>query len=151
MISLFAGEKIITESNDKSVTLTSHRICLERRSMSRSYNQNIMLEHVTSTEIFRTNFVYLLVIGCICFALGLHFGTQEMAEATMGAAGVGLVFIAAYIYTKSNVIVIGSPSTKMQIYATGMKREMIVSFINKIEHTKHERILNLHRQLSVAD
>lgn len=148
MISLFPDEKIISESNDKSVVLTSHRICYEYKSWNKSYNQSIMLEHITSCENYsRTRIIFLIlgiIVICSPFILiggfNGHLGSQEVAMFII----VGIVFLLLYWFTRKNIIVIGSPSTKMNIRTTRMKRQKVLDFINLVEQTKHTRISSIN-------
>ncbi|WP_296685830.1 hypothetical protein [Flavobacterium sp.] len=69
MLTLFEGEKIVSQSNDKSVTLTTHRILYKTAVWGNTYNQNIALEHITSCENKHISYVLIifLAIGSILF------------------------------------------------------------------------------------
>ena len=136
MLSLFPDEILLTESSDGSVTLTTQRIYKEEKQLGSSYSQSIMLEHITSCENSSKSQVWLLVLGLLLLILGL------LAKSPV--ALVSIVFIGLYSFTKKSLVIISSPSTKMELKVNGMKQEQVQSFINKVEHAKHKRLLELN-------
>ena len=139
MITLFPDEEILTQSPEGMVILTTHRICYEYKELGRSYNQSIALEHITSCENFYNTQIWLLILGGIIFLGGLFAGTQNNSGALSIAILVAIVCGGLYLLTRQNFIIIASPSTKMKIKVTGMKREQVLSFINKVEQAKNKR------------
>ena len=77
MLILFPDEQIITESSEGIVVLTTHRICYTNSSWGKSYNQSIMLEHITSCENFYSSQMWLLVISVFGFCRKF-LGTDEI-------------------------------------------------------------------------
>ena len=144
MLTLFPDEQLITESSGGEVTLTTHRLCYEYKEWGRAYNQNIMLEHITSCENRYNTHVWLLLLAGLCLLIGVVAGMGDNSVVLTMFILVAVVCFLAYQYTKSNFIIIASPSTKMKIKATGMKRERILEFINKVEQAKHKRVLSLN-------
>jgi hypothetical protein len=144
MLDLFSDEEIVTTSSDNTVTLTTHRICKEEKDWGRSYNQSIMLEHITSCENSYSSQVWLLILGGICFVGGLFAASNNNTPAFGTATFFALVFGGLFWLTRRNFITIASPSTKMQIKVTGMKQEQVLSFINRVEQTKHKRLIALN-------
>lgn len=142
MLTLFPDEQLVSQSSDQSVTLTTHRICYESREWGKSYNQNVMLEHITSCENYFRNQYMLLVIAALCIVI-----TILSNDATIKAPAVVAALLLAFFYwrSRSNMIIVSSPSTKIRINVTGMSRTKVLDFINKIEQTKHKRILALNR------
>lgn len=143
MITLFPDEKIVSQSNGDRVILTTHRICYENKEWGRSYNQSIMLEHITSCENHYNSNNWLLVLA----GFFIIFGTYTSGSGNGDLLGLGIIIgvflLIGYWLTRRNLIIIGSPSTKMMINVTGMKREYVLSFINYIEQTKHKRVLSI--------
>ena len=144
MMTLFEGEKIVSQSENRLVecTLTTHRICYEYSVWGNSYNQNIALEHITSCENKYSSQIGILIFSFLSLIVGFVIETEISI-----AIGVGIfiVFAIIYVLTKQNNIIVGSPSTRMKIDVKGMKREKILNFINLIEQTKHKRIENLRK------
>ena len=146
MLTLFPEENIITESDGQQVVLTTHRICYEHKEWGRSYNQSIMLEHITSCENHSISRYWLLVIAGLLIVLGFFSTTNGSSEILsicgLIALGLGLLFW----FTRQSLVVVGSPSTKMLINVTGMNRDKVLSFINQIEQTKHKRLMTLNNK-----
>lgn len=138
MLSLFEGEKIVTQSNDESVTLTTHRILYNNDSWGNSYNQNIGLEHITSCENRHISYVLLLVLAVGSIVAG--FSNGEF----VGAILASITFLLIFKFTKRNILIISSPSTKISIVAK-MNKEKVLEFIDLIEETKFRRINNLKK------
>ena len=140
MLSLFPDEKILTRSNDDIIVLTTHRICYESKQFNRAYNQSIMLEHITSCENSNTNQNWLLVVAAILVVLSIsEYNNHNPQAGNMGIFGAVLCGI-VYYFSRRNLIVIASPSTKMRIPATGMSREQVLAFINRVEQAKYKRL-----------
>ena len=146
MLQLFPDEQLLTQSTDGGVTLTTHRIAYEYKEWGRSYNQSIMLEHITSCENAYNTQVWLLILGGLCFVGGLIAATNSNTEAFGMATLIAIVCTAIYWLTRSNLVIIASPSTKMLIKVNGMKRDRVLEFINKVEQAKHKRVLTLNNR-----
>ncbi len=146
MINLFPGEKIITTSNANVVTLTTHRVCYEEKSGSRLNYQHIMLEHISSTEVAGTNYVWMLVVAII-FLLWTVFnaGSEYKQDETIMTGAATIIFVILYFYTKRYFISISSSSCKIRINASKMSIEGISHFLNKVEETQNERAKYLAR------
>lgn len=146
MLTLFPDERIITESNEQSVILTTHRICYEKQEWGNSYNQSIMLEHITSCENRSKNKYWLIIIAGFAIAIGLFNATINNNEGILGVCLlIALLLGLLFQFTKKNLIIIGSPSTKMVINVKGMHKDTVLSFINKIEQAKHTRLTTLNQ------
>jgi len=140
----FDDEKIITQSDDGTVTLTSHRINQEVKSFSKSTSKSIMLEHITSCETIHKQ-SWLLIIMAVIGILGAGYGVADNNEdLTIPAAVIGLVCLIAFWLTRRAFIKVASPSTVMHINVKGMPRERITEFVDQIEHTKHSRLSTMN-------
>ena len=149
MLDLFPDEKIITQSNGGIVTLTSHRICYEQKEWSQSYNQNIMLEHITSCENKSTSNVWILIIGTISIIIA--FASTNPKDAISFVFILALLSFLLYRASRRSEIIISSPSTKMKINVKEMRREQVLNFINMVEQTKHRRIISLNNRSIVTN
>jgi hypothetical protein len=148
MLQLFSDEKLLTQSLDGGVTLTTHRIVYEYKDWRRSYNQSIMLEHITSCENAYKTQVWSLILSGLCFVVGLIEATNNHIEQFGSATLVAIAFAAFFWFTKSNLMIIASPSTKMIINVKGMKRDRVLEFLNNVEQAKHKRLLTLNNRPS---
>jgi hypothetical protein len=149
MLSLFPDEKILTQSNGGVVTLTTHRICYESEEWGRSYNQNIMLEHITSSENYSSSQVWLLISAGICIVYAIISAQNRESQYIVPAIVIAVIFGIIYNSTKRNFVIISSPSTKMKIPVEGMKRDAVLGFINKIEQAKNNRVNSLNARPNI--
>jgi hypothetical protein len=143
MRTLFRDEEIISTSDNNTVILTTHRILYEYKEWDRSYNQNITLEHITSTENSTRNHYLLLILSLLAVGAGIPV-LQEQENVGMMLFGAAFCLLILYFATKRNVILIGSPSTKMVINAKGMNKADVFAFIDKVELAKKARLELTH-------
>ena len=87
--------------------------------------------------------VWLLIAGGLFLIGGLFAAANNNTEVFGTATLVSIALGALYWFTRRNIVTVSSPSAKMRIKVTGMKREQVLRFINKIEHAKHERAILL--------
>lgn len=133
---LIDNETKLLESDDKSVTLTSHRIRQENKQWGKMQIKSIMLEHVTSCEYDRKSNPMLLIIGLVflVFGAGLAFGgNYGQGEIGLIAIGTGLILVVFYWITIRKGLIVSSPSSKIIMNTNGMKDDNIKLFIDKLE------------------
>lgn len=147
MIDLFPDEKIVTTSDNDQVILTTHRICYEHKDWGKSYNQSIMLEHITSCENHSSNKYGLLIIAALSLFFAVFSLGNNTEEGALLGGAISVVCVFYYYISRRNFITIGSPSTKMNINVQGMKRDNVLAFINRIEQTKHTRLLSMNKKV----
>ncbi len=143
---LFPKETIITESDDKVVTLTTHRIRYNSSSYGRADIVSIMLEKISSIEAKYTSLIIVLIIGIAIALIGIAMGLSNNSNSHAGKGILinGGIFILVYHGTRKHPVTITSDGgTKITFETKGMKRETILDFINKVEKAKNERILSL--------
>jgi hypothetical protein len=135
---LFSGEEIIVSTNNNVITVTNMRIRKEVRTWGNSYNQSILLQHITSCEVkYRSNPVFLILFG-ICLLVAGYLTMQPYNDyySSSSPAAVPFVlslsFLVVYIIDRHNYIVVASPSTKMFIRMQG-GRDASFDFISKVE------------------
>lgn len=145
MITLFPDEQIITESSEGIVVLTTHRICYTNSSWGKIYNQSIMLEHITSCENFYSSNIWLLILAVLAFIGSFLGGLYNEKETLIYAMGVALFSLLLFFISRKSLIIISSPSTRMEINVKKMPQEVVLNFINKVEQSKHKRILSISR------
>ena len=144
MIQLFPDEQLLIKSTDGGVTLTTHRIAYGYKNVGSSYNQSIMLEHITSCENTNKTKIWLLIISGFFFIRGISTITNGGSGESIIIIFIAILFALFYRLTRINLVTIASPSTKMLINVNGMKRERVLEFINKVEQAKHRRVLALN-------
>ena len=144
MPKLFPEETIISTLKEETVTLTSHRICYENIRLGSSYNQSIMLEHITSCENYSVNKYWLLIMAGVVTIYGIMKQNDGTENALKYSLIIALILLVAFWITRHSLIVIGSPSTRMYVNVTGLNREDVLDFIDDIEQTKNKRLVSLN-------
>ncbi|MBQ21661.1 MAG: hypothetical protein CMD31_12975 [Flavobacteriales bacterium] len=140
---ILEGESIITQSNDKTVTVTNKRVRYQASSSGKAHIVSIMLEKISSIEIHYKSKVFILIIGILLAAAGLFMGANNVGSAMILGLVLGGLFILIYLLTRKHVVSIASDGGAIIYFQTkGMKREVLLDFINKIEKAKSEKLSN---------
>ena len=150
MLALFPDEQILIQSSEGAVTLTTHRICYQYKDWAQSYNQSIMLEHITSCENYHNRQVWMLIIAGLCVLGGLIPAASNDTSLLVPTLLLALVLSLLYWFTSRNFIIISSPSTQIIIKVIGMKTDQVLKFINNVELARHERILALGNKKNIT-
>lgn len=133
----FEGEQLITQSDDKTLTLTNQRLRYNSSNYSNAHIVSIMLNNISSIEIHYKSSVLMLIIGVLLVIGGVIMGASDQGEAFVAGVGLGCLFVLFYFLTRKHVITISSDGgSKINFQTKGMKREILLDFINKIELAK---------------
>ena len=138
MNELIPGERIITSSANKKVTLTSHRICYNDRIWGRAFEQQIMLDQVSSCEHYYKARVWLIVVGGLVFLGGLSAALQGNTALLLPTLCFAMVCLVIYLATRYRALTIGSSSIKMRINMTGLMDEEVQRFMMMLHRAKNE-------------
>jgi hypothetical protein len=126
----FKEEKLISEADNKLITLTTHRVRLNTGFKIVS----IMLYQVSSVEIhYVTNFWYLIFAGISGIAGVAYYLSEAEATGLIVCGIVALLFLAIYRMTKKHTLSIKSSSNSIDISIKGMTHEHILGFVNDLE------------------
>jgi hypothetical protein len=106
-----------------------------------------MLEHITSCENIAKGRNKLKIFALVSLILGFIISCSNDFEDTWALLSsflvIYIILFIIYWFSRTNYVIVGSPSTKMYINVLGMEREKIINFMNAIESAKHTRILRL--------
>lgn len=116
----FENEKLILESDNKQIRLTSHRLRYYETPKRNSNFTSIMLDKVSSIELtyYKSSF-WILILGILTIPILL-----------------GLILLYIFFTSKRHVISVTPDGGKPIIFETkGMKRDFLDDFIDKVEKT----------------
>lgn len=132
----FENEKLVSEADNKLVTLTTHRV----RMNTGNRIVSIMLSQVSSVEIHYLTNVWYLIIGGIIGLGGLLYTISEEDISGLVIGGIiAAIFYFLFIKTKKHALSIASSSNKIDLMLKGMKHSNILTFVNDLE----QAIVNL--------
>ena len=116
----FENEKLIIESDNKQIRLTSHRLRYYETPENNSDFTSIMLDKISSIELtYYKSSIWLLIIGIVTIPIL-----------------VGLILVYRFFTLKRHVISVTPDGGKPIIFETkGMKRNFLDDFIDKVEQT----------------
>lgn len=137
---LMPGEKLLMESDNNELTLTTHRVRFEGNRWGRGQVTSFMLESLTSCEITYATQPALLVIAALIAVYFLSQANEISAMALLGGLGVAGVFVAAYNFSRRQVVCLKSPSASIRVDTSGMSLEVAKRFIDAAERAKADRL-----------
>ena len=111
------NEVLITESGNKQIRLTSHRLRYHEGTSKNSNYTSIMLDKLSSIELKYHSNIWLLIIGILTLPIL-----------------VGVVLIILFFTTKRHVVSITPDGGNAIVFETkGMKRDFLDEFIQNVE------------------
>ncbi|MBS1638168.1 MAG: hypothetical protein JST26_19805 [Bacteroidetes bacterium] len=137
---LFDNEDLLVQSDDKTITLTTHRI---RYSEAKGGIENLIsihLEKISSIEMKYTSKPFLIYFGILALVIGTLLGkASNQVDVIIISLIIGSILIISYFLSRKHTVVISSDGGSKIIFETkGMKSEAHIDFINKIEKAKHK-------------
>jgi hypothetical protein len=137
MITLFPNERLISQSTDGNMNLTTHRISYEHKSWGQSCNQSILLEDIISCENKDRSRIlsWIVTVGILSIVMAF------ITPAKTAGIFLGIICFAIYWVIEKDIIVISSRDTTIKIIVTGMRTQKIIELVDKIEKAKNERLL----------
>lgn len=131
---LFPNEKIIQQSGNGLVTLTTHRVRLSASSMGSADVLSIMLHRVSSISVRYSSKPFLLVLFVIGLIATGYFFSEDQEEMGMISLSLAAVGIAAYLFLRKHFVAIAScGGAPLMFHTSGMSKERILDFINEVE------------------
>ncbi|MDA9970507.1 hypothetical protein N9E56_01590 [Flavobacteriaceae bacterium] len=114
------NEKIILESDNNQLRLTTHRLRYHETAKSNSDFTSIMLDKISSIELtYYKSSMWLLIVGIITIPII-----------------VGIILIIIFLTSKRHVVSVTPDGGKPIVFETkGMKHEFLEDFIDKVEAT----------------
>ena len=114
----FENEKLLLESDNNQLKLTSHRLRYYKASKRNSDFTSIMIDKISAIELtYYKSSIWILILGIITIPIIL-----------------GIILLYIYFTTKRHVVVITSDGGKPIVFETfGMKRKYLEHFIQKTE------------------
>jgi hypothetical protein len=134
--SLLPGEKVLLESDDKTLTLTSHRVRYDTQRADSGEIISIMLDELASCAMVRRSKPILLLVAAACLLLGL-----SLSIFLIGGVVFALILVAAYFATRQQMLELTSAGAAIRVNAASMSAQTVRSFINRAEAAKHARYL----------
>ncbi len=134
---LFNDEEILSESLKGNVTLTNYRIRHENSKSSGGFVTSIFLNKISSVEInYKSNPIYIVLalLGATASILLASERLNETALATLAFAVVSFIF---FLISRRQLLIVASDGgSKINVEIKGTKKQIILDFMNKIEHAK---------------
>jgi hypothetical protein len=136
------GEKILMESDNKTLVLTTHRVRYDAIGKGKGWADraeliSIMLEEVASCAITRISYPFLLWLAL----LGLALAILAQDRALIGLA-IAILSAGGYILSRRLMLLItSSGGGQIQINIGGMSLQAVRDFVDEIEKAKNQRFL----------
>jgi hypothetical protein len=147
-VNLMPGERVLLESDNGQLILTSHRVSFEASAAGMAEFTSIMLEELASCQITYTSKPILLVLAVLSVLVGAYFNTSRDSTPLVVGVIAGALLVAAYFATRTQVISLASAGATIRAGTKGMSMETAKQFIDKAELAKNERYLMLRGSYS---
>ncbi len=141
-MNLFPDEQILLKSPSGSLVLTSHRIRYDVQATGSGELISIMLEELASCATVSSSNSVFLIIAAISLISGAFaaFGVHNDGSILFVVGLViALLFVGLYFGTRQQVLAFGSAGATICINAGGIKKEVIMEFIEQAEAAKNRR------------
>lgn len=133
---LMQGEKMLLESDNGELVLTSHRVRYENNRMAYGRITSIMLDSLTSCEIAYVNQPLWLFLAAIIALLTLSQMNDINGSSFMGGMLIAAFFVGVYSLTRRQALSLASPSASIKVNISGMSTETAKRFIDTAEKAK---------------
>lgn len=131
---LLPSEKMISESKNGLITLTTHRIRYYSKSMQSAHLIGIMLHNISSVRLAYRSKPLFLILALTGFATGAWLLYSENDESFIIPMAVGLFLLVVYLLSRKAAFIIASNGgASIHFHTTGMKRADQLKFINQVE------------------
>lgn len=138
---LFEGESILIEGNNQRLWLTTHRLRYLSGERASDGVISIFLDNISSIQVTRHANRLWLILGFIALLAGGVMMSGHAEEPGMLIGIVGIVFIIRFFIAQKHVIKVASKGGDPALIVTsGMKAEMVNSFIDSVEKAMNERM-----------
>lgn len=120
---LMTDEKILLESNDNELVLTTHRVRLTSESFGHARIISIMLDELASCAITRISHPIFLVLAGICFVGGALIAVNGRGNegALIGGIVLAVILVVIYLLNRQQVLALASAGATIQVNTQGMK------------------------------
>ncbi|MCX6306490.1 MAG: hypothetical protein NT040_16120 [Bacteroidetes bacterium] len=144
---LLPNEENVLTSNEDKIILTNYRVQMTDSLWGQSFNISIFLEDISSIEVKYRSYPFLILLGVLFVLSGSYLGGQHGGSGAMtGGIVLGLLFFAAWWFTRKRVISISSDGgSSLNFIVTEMSDDTVADFIYKLSLAKNNRVNQLQR------
>jgi hypothetical protein len=139
---LLENEKVISYSDDKSITLTNQRVVFKSDNSSLTRSTSIMLEQLSSVEYQHERKAYLTLLTLLFALVGIVLGLGGTDKAII-FLGLAMICFVLYKNSQKSNLVFTTAGNAIKMPVSGVEKSGIEKFINDVEQAKATRILNL--------
>ena len=134
---LVQGETKLSESNDGTVVLTSHRIRLDQGAGSGRQFVSIALDQVASCSFANRSFPLLLLLAVLFALAGFQMGGERTSGTTfLVGVGLAILCVLGYFATRQQLVTISSAADSIKFRVRGMSRAACIQFMDDVESAK---------------
>ncbi len=137
------GEKLILESDNKNLILTTHRIrFIQKLGFGKTEVISIMLENLDGCKFRYIGKKHFLIIAFLSFVTGLTLEVLRPSNNEIFITGliISLIFYILYYITRKAVISLYAGELTMNVLVKRMGIEKVTDFIDEVEKAKNDRM-----------
>jgi hypothetical protein len=134
---LLPGESTVSETSDKHLTLTTHRVRYDHRVPGTTQVIGITLDAVSSCGIISKSYPILLLLAVLAAGFGI-LQSQDSGDQGMmlGSFVLAAVLVLAYFLSRTMVLAISSPGESIKVLVKGLSQDALLTLVADVEHAK---------------
>jgi len=144
-MNLIPNEKILLESDNNELVLTTHRVRHTYRQRGEPRMTSLTLEAVQSCELRRISYPTWLYLASLSVLFGLILDNGSGLYFLIGLI-LAAIFVYGYSASRPHVLRLASAGGAIVANVEGLPQERITEFIDAVETAKFDLLLHLHSQ-----
>src|ERR1700722_5496138 len=130
------GEQVVLQSQDGTLTVTTHRVRHVTKRTGSAKFTSIMLEAVTSCEVTHTSYPALIAVAVIAFLAGLALSSSRDATPSVYGGVVAAILVGLYFLMRRQVVRLSSPSAHIEKDLAGISFDQATGVVDAVESAK---------------
>jgi hypothetical protein len=148
---LFDNEKMLKESENRLLLLTTHRIRQKRSRRGNHDTTSIMLEEISSIRLKYRSYPVLWFLAVISLAMAfVCFSQTSSNENGLICIAAGVFIILAFYITRRHYLSVSSSSAAIELIIEGTNSDEAEKIMDAIEHARND-ISNLRRNQDLIE
>lgn len=142
-MNVFPGEKVLIESDNRVLVLTTHRVRYDAIGKSvgwadRTELVSILLEELAACAIMRTSYPILLLLALVGLLIALLVEGGAIAGIVLVVLSLG-----GFLLSQRQVLVLASTGgVHIQVNTSSMSLQAVRDFIDEVEQAKNQRFID---------
>ncbi len=138
MENLIRNERIISSSDDNTISLSNYRITYHTKGSGNANLNSIMLDKISSVEMKYESSPWLLIVAIVSGVLAGYAFAVNHDDGPLFIGGlISVICVILYFASRRHLVTITPDGgSKIKFYSKGMSSEAHMKFINNIHEAR---------------